>query len=622
MTTRDECLLRGNFHCLSAHLLRPDSNLLHMYTSIDKIFSGLLLLSILSTTYLYTYPFWLACAFPRPPPSRAPLGVWATFTERLGLFSTSPAPTDAPFRLLVLGDPQLEGDSSLLNSENGYFPSLRSLQPALLAPFSGQGLFAVIKCVVHDFVVFDIPKLLYSYRKRLDLLGNDYYLAHIYRTVHRFTKPTHVAVLGDLLGSQWVSDEEFERRGWRYWKRVFKHGRRVDDEVTSGVLREPLGEDKSWDTRVINIAGNHDIGYAGDITVDRLKRFERVFGKANWEMRFAVPARPDERNAAKPNEGAPVRPSEESSPSDNVTEPPELRIIVLNSLNLDTPAQSQELQADTYKFINDVISTSRSVEDRATLTLLLTHIPLHKVAGLCTDGPYFDFYSPERGGGVKEQNHLSESAAKGILEGIFGLHNNADGPGGGLGRNGVILTGHDHEGCDVYHFLPESHPDAPQLWTARPWDESGSFQNKSIAGRREITVRSMMGEFGGNAGLFSAWFDYDIEEWKTAYTTCALGMQHQWWAAHVLDSITAGLLLALLLYKGFSTRRRSRENGDNGEVVDCHRSTEDKTASQGTSGLIPSHSSFGVTTSTAHEPYISFLSADTRRRQSRTASQA
>lgn len=571
-----------------------------MYSPIDKIFSGLLLLSIFSTTYLYTYPVLQACAFPRPQ-SRESSGIWAAFKERLGLSSVSPPPIDAPFRLLALGDPQLEGDSSLPISKDGYFPSLRSLVPALLAVSSGREPFAVVRCAVHDFLVFDIPKLLYSYRKRLDLLGNDYYLAHIYRTVHRFTKPTHVAVLGDLLGSQWVSDEEFERRGWRYWMRVFKHGQRIDDEVTRGVRREPLGGDKNWDTRIINIAGNHDIGYAGDITVDRLGRFERVFGKANWEIRFTMPARP--------GEGA--------SPSD-VTELPELRIVVLNSLNLDTPALSQELQADTYKFINDVISISRPVEDRSTLTLLLTHLPLQKAAGVCTDSPYFDYYSADRGGGVKEQNHLSDNAAKGILEGIFGLSSNADGPGGGLGRNGVILTGHDHEGCDVYHFLSENDPDASQLWEARPWDDTGSYQNKSVPGKREITVRSMMGEFGGNAGLFSAWFDYDIGEWQTAYATCTLGTQHQWWAVHVLGSITAGFFLALLLRKGFSMQRRSGDDTNDWEVVGCPRSKIDERARRTTSTSIPSYVPCGVTTSMASDA-SPLLSTDTRQRNSSTS---
>jgi hypothetical protein len=542
-----------------------------MYSSFDKILTGLLLLSIVSTTYLYTYPSLQACLFPGPQ-ERELVGRWGTFKERLGLTSASP-PTELPFRLLALGDPQLEGDSSLPNSDDGYFPSLQTILAAFRASSSGWELVAAIRCAVHDLVASDIPKLLYSYRKRLDLLGNDYYLAHIYRTVHWFTKPTHVAVLGDLLGSQWITDEEFERRGRRYWTRVFRHGRRIEDEVTGSTRREILGGDKRWETRIINIAGNHDIGYAGDITVKRLERFERVFGKANWEIRFT---------ASTGLAAVDQHPSQ-------VNETPELRIVVLNSLNLDTPALSHELQADTYKFINDVIGASRPVEDRSTLTLLLTHLPLHKPAGICADSPYFEFY-PEKAHekGVKEQNHLSEYASKGILEGIFGLSGNSDGPGRGFGRNGVILTGHDHEGCDVYHFLSENGTTISPLWEARPWDESGTYQNKSVRGIREITLRSMMGEFGGNAGLFSAWFDYDIWEWKTAYSTCPLGTQHKWWAVHVLDIITFGLFLARLLCKKVKLPRFRREQ-KNPILVnpDCPEATESK--NEDTNARIGSH---------------------------------
>lgn len=529
-------------------------------STITPIFRGLLLLSVLSTTYLYTYPVFLGCAFPGPsshldsrsesdPSSGGPLGLgWGGLKRRvvglgLGLgipFSSSGLPpSEAPFRLLVLGDPQLEGDSSLPSSKDGGFASLRELARGFRR---GSLSWELIRCAVRDLLLSDVPRVFNSYRKRLDLLGNDYYLAHIYRTVHRFTKPTHVAVLGDLLGSQWISDAEFERRGWRYWNRVFKHGQVVDDEVTGTVRREPLGGDQSWGTRIINIAGNHDIGYAGDITVERLERFERVFGRANWEIRFTAPARSGEDITAT---------TDDRSQSNT----PELRIVVLNSLNLDTPALSPQLQADTYEFINDIIGSSHPVEDRSTLTLLLTHLPLHKAAGLCTDGPYFDFYPEGRGGGLKEQNHLSEAAAKGLLEGIFGLSGTLDGPGEGLGRNGVILTGHDHNGCDVYHQLPKGQFAASQSWEARLWDETGSFQNKSLPGKREITVRSMMGEFGGNAGLFSAWFDDSIGEWRSAYVSCMLGTQHQWWAVHVMDSLVFALFLALMLRKAMSVRQ-------------------------------------------------------------------
>lgn len=508
------------------------------------ILSALVLLSVSSTVYLYSYPFFHRCGFPTYP-----------------LPNNSATKGHADFRLLALGDPQLEGDSSLESLGNGYFPSLKTLYVEFPRSESLYDNLVLIRRSVREVIISDLPRILRSYRKRLDLWGNDYYLAHIFRTVHWFTKPTHVAVLGDLLGSQWVSNDEFEQRGARYWYRVFRRGKKVDDVVTGHEHVESLGWDKTWETNIINIAGNHDIGYAGDITEERLQRFERVFGRANWSIRFTLPERP------------------RSDVSIKVNLVPELRIVVLNSLNLDTPALSGELQAESYLFINDVIGASRPVEHRDTFTILLTHLPLHKEAGICVDSPYFDFYAPDEGGGVKGQNHLSYNAGKGILEGIYGMSGNPDAPGDGFGRNGIILTGHDHEGCDVYHHLPETKDESNEsrTWKAKRWDPSigkALRSNKTVPGIREITLQSMMGEFHGNAGLLSARFDYDKGEWMAEYSSCVLGKQHIWWAVHILDLISLGLLLIaglLLLWPcGRDTASKNssqkRDGSDNGNI--------------------------------------------------------
>lgn len=483
-------------------------------------------LSLISTTYLYLYPAFHGCAFPSPGVP-ADTSLWSAF-KRFTYKNDLSRPSPASFRLLALGDPQLEGDSSLLNPEDGYLPSLQTLWPSLRDANTTIKRLHVIQHLTHDLLILDIPRILHSWRKRLDLFGNDYYLAHIYRTMHWYTQPTHVTVLGDLLGSQWVTDEEFDRRGWRFWHRVFKDGERVNDELTRGIHIGILGQDKSWERRIINVAGNHDVGYAGDMSAERTERFERVFGRANWETRFTLPLDSTDRG--------------EHQDSANQ---PEIRIIVLNSLNLDTPAVDTGLQGDTYGFINDAIGASRPVEDRTTATILLTHIPLPKDTGVCVDGPYFDFYSEEEGGGLKEQNHLSYNAGKGILEGIFGMSGNLDAPGKGLGRNGIILTGHDHEGCDVYHHLPGDDIKEARVWKASRWSDKATQINETVPCLREITVRSMMGEFGGNAGLLSGQFDGNTKEWLFDYSTCSVGIQHIWWAVHVLDIVVIGIFLAV-----------------------------------------------------------------------------
>ncbi|KAB8304192.1 hypothetical protein EYC80_003610 [Monilinia laxa] len=208
-------------------------------------------------------------------------------------------------------------------------------------------------------------------------------------------------------------------------------------------------------------------------------------------------------------------------------------------MNLDTPVSDKVLQDESYRFLNDIISTSHAVERSALFTLVLTHIPLYKDEGICVDGPFFDFFDGEFENGVKEQNHLSRDASKGMLEGVFGMSGSSEVAGKGMGRLGVVLTGHDHEGCDIYHHINQSSPEEEREWKCNRYSEAKHLVNQSgIPGIREITVRSMMGDFAGNAGLLSLWFDRESWEWKFEFVNCGLGTQHIWWFVHILDFIT------------------------------------------------------------------------------------
>lgn len=472
----------------------------------------LLIASSLSSVYLYSYATVKGCQFPAPR------------TGDLNIIDNQP-----PFRLLALGDPQLEGDTSIEHiSRDSY--SFSKLREDLRGP---DNVISVISSASSDFFRHSILITLRALRKTIDLIGNDFYLAHVYKTLKWQTNPTHVAVLGDLLGSQWISDEEFDRRAWRYWKRVFKGGVRVEENITAEPTIEVLGEDKEWKRRVINIAGNHDVGYAGDLTKSRLIRFERSFGASNWEIVFQLPTT-----------------NEKSS---------YLRLVILNSMILDTPALDEELQKETYEFLNNVITRSEPVENRSVGTILLTHIPLYKKEGICVDSPYFSFGN---GGRLREQNHLSEHVSRSLLEGLFGLSGNREAPFNGLGRNGIIINGHDHEGCDVWHYLPrtssEQDPNT-QEWNASPFEDSlllrqkYTTQSESIPGIREVTLRSMMGEYGGWGYLISGWVDSETQEWTFEVNKCSAGVQHIWWAVHILILITAGTGGVLAVLSAFGS---------------------------------------------------------------------
>ncbi|KAL2867993.1 uncharacterized protein BJX67DRAFT_73221 [Aspergillus lucknowensis] len=564
---------------------------------LPRLLVGLFPFALASTVYLYLYPVFSGCAYPLPQrtPDVPPRTSAFLSTLRQHLVSQYAQESEpAIFRLLVLADPQLEGDSSLPRPENELGARIwrhwtDTLVAAKTAPSPLHGdVLKTLGAALRVLVSEDLPHAVGAARKRLDLLGNDYYLAHIYRTLHWWTRPTHVTVLGDLLGSQWVTDEEFQRRGDRYWHRVFRGGSRVSDEITrtgekgysAGAEEgqdselEELHSSSSWAHRIINVVGNHDIGYSGDASERRIERFERVFGRANWDIRFQHPP------VASGETGKPVL-------------TPSLHLINLNSLTLDTPPYSQDVLSHSYAYLNDIIAhRSYPVDDRTTFTLLLTHLPLHKAEGICSDAPYFTFFDADdesgkqryRSGGLREQNHLSEHVStNGILQGIFGMSDDADGTGHGRGRNGLILTGHDHTGCDVLHYMNtpsplHSNPDAetPSLgndtltneetatlprwtWNAKRYNSSDPHTS-SLPSIREITLRSMMGEYGGNAGLLSLWFDVDTGEWKYAMVMCPAGVQHIWWAVHVVDLITlvAAAVYILLWLCGSLTQSRSR----------------------------------------------------------------
>ncbi|KAJ5722352.1 hypothetical protein N7488_000387 [Penicillium malachiteum] len=573
---------------------------------LGRLFALLLPLSAAATIYLYLYPVFNGCAFPLPTfqsgvePSttiekleQSPLA--NTFLQHLR--TSDPANTQpAIFRLLVLADPQLEGDTSLPFPEYELIPRMRAhwaaVQESINAsstpgPLSllNSNTLSSIRAGLWSLATEDIPRSLRATQKRVDLLGNDYYLAHIYRTLFWWTRPTHTTVLGDLLGSQWIPDEEFTDRSHRYWDRVFRGGLRVDDSITwTGAIAnhstdqvksdshlEPLGpgSDPEWARRIINVAGNHDIGYAGDVSEARMARFEREFGRANWDIRFQHPPIP----------GNDV--GEDSSSSSMIT--PTLHVINLNTLVFDTPALSSEVQSQSYTYLNDLISERLyPVEDKSTFTLLLTHLPVHKEDGICTDGPYFTFHEEDDkdgsdgvprflDGGLREQNHLSDYVSDtGILSGIFGMSGEENALVGGYGRKGLILTGHDHTGCDTVHYVErvtpntetESEDEAAKpvqnwKWAARRYGKKREAQETPSI--REVTLRSMMGEFGGNAGLLSVWFDTDMGEWDYEITLCPAGVQHIWWAVHVTILVTfiVGLLWFLAGFIG--TKQSGKE---------------------------------------------------------------
>ncbi|ODV94944.1 hypothetical protein PACTADRAFT_3831 [Pachysolen tannophilus NRRL Y-2460] len=348
------------------------------------------------------------------------------------------------------------------------------------------------------------------YITRLDTFGNDYYLGHIYNTMKRRLKPTHISVMGDLFSSQWILDREFFNRSKRYMTRLFPRPKEhtgdllefitendgcnwsefmnwfqatldsdsfqfgyedVNDWTSANLIDEPL---------FINISGNHDIGN-GDATYQHMARFIKIMGKDNFFIEYALR-----------------------------TDHP-WRIVVLNSLAVDGPFIEQKFIDYTWSFVNKLKERPFNGS-----TILLTHVPFYKEEGICADAPFVEYFNESNSkidymfGKIKSENHLQYQSSQDILNAIF--QND---------KSGIILTGHDHEGCEsIYNKLDNG------TWVASKKIES----NKYV---KEIVVRSMMGEFGGNSGLMTAHFNKEAQDWEFHYTLCPFTVQHVWWVTKV-----------------------------------------------------------------------------------------
>lgn len=373
------------------------------------------------------------------------------------------------------------------------------------------------------------------YLKRLDNYGNDHYLGHIYRVMQRRLNPSHVAVLGDLFSSQWIGDSEFYNRTRRYVSRLFnlpeehqkpllnfmKENDKVDwishanDSKSKNVkdlddwgfeevydwTSENFAKKLSKTPLFLNVSGNHDIGYSGDATWQHMTRYHKLFGKDNFWIEY--------------NKGSPNA----------------FRIVVLNSLLLEGPALQPEFLEYTWEFLYKLFEQRFEGS-----TILLTHVPFYKEEGICADGPFHDYYNEEniktehyKFGKLRAQNHLNREVSKSVLNLIF---DKAD------KYSGIVLTGHDHEGCETWYNLNET----DYTWTA---SSEKSHDSPAI---KEITVRSMMGEYGGNTGLLTGNFNKQRKQWDFTFTLCPFVIQHVWWATKIVSVITLLLSSTVVVF--------------------------------------------------------------------------
>jgi len=423
-------------------------------------------------------------------------------------------------------------------SENEYLTKLKSIPyfGDLIKQFFLKPQFKSSKIEDIKMLAFGDPQIKGNWPstpilKRLDTYGNDYYLGHVYNVMKKRLNPTHVAVLGDLFSSQWIGDSEFFNRTKRYVTRLYdqpdKHREYVLNFISENDAVDWMKflEDKKsikttdlkfgyenvydWNTPnyekffvneplFLNVSGNHDIGYSGDATWQHMARYFKLFGKDNFWIEY--------------NKGTPYA----------------YRIVVLNSLLLEGPALQPEFLEYTWEFLYQLFERKFKGS-----TILLTHIPFYKKEGICVDGPKFDYYKEDakeqyKIGLLRSQNHLSYETTQRVLNLIFDDDDS----------QGIILTGHDHEGCETYYNKNSSTAE----WTASK-SRIGADVNV-----KEITVRAMMGEYGGNSGLMTGHFNTSNEKWEFKFTLCPFIVQHVWWVTKIVSIISALLFSTVFIF--------------------------------------------------------------------------
>ncbi|CAI2188827.1 459_t:CDS:2, partial [Funneliformis geosporum] len=330
-------------------------------------------------------------------------------------------------------------------------------------------------------------------RGEIDLLANDIYLRHVYTSFvspySLFTyKPTHTIVLGDLFSSQWIRDGEFNNRVERYkW-----------------IFGDPKGE---YNHKFINLTGNHDIGYNWDIDQYKVNRWKREFGQMNFKD--WIPSSFEKKKH---------------------------RMSVINSMNVDGPALDENLRSETWSLLNN-LKNEKEQDNYQTPLIFLTHIPLYKHEGICVDGPMTKY--DQTGRFITEQNHLSQNSSEFILTKL---------------RPKFIFAGHDHEGCDVTHIVRinkneeysinhyrtrDFEKEKYQIISKDDYYEDGKLK-ENVWIVREVTVRSVMGAYGGNAGLFEInrlTSEDGSEEFEYNYSSCPFVINHVPWILFITDII-------------------------------------------------------------------------------------
>ncbi|KAF9361987.1 hypothetical protein BGX26_008159 [Mortierella sp. AD094] len=358
---------------------------------------------------------------------------------------------------------------------------------------------------------------------------------------HKPKSPTHVSVLGDLFSSQWIDDNEFNVRLARY-QSIFP------DPATTLHAKKTAADTSNDIPILINITGNHDIGYGYDVSQARLDRWEQVFGKSNFIDSVVIP------------DSVPLKDPQPFGHSRR------LHFVVLNTMLLDGPSSDENLRGQTWQFLQK--AAELKAENPEDKIVILTHIPFHKEQGICVDAPDIHVHWDNT---IIEQTMLTPNSTAWILDNI---------------KPDFVLNGHDHYGCDVVHVRSRDEETGEFSWKARSTSEllSGlvakaqeheQIDRQETISIREVTQRSMMAEFGGYAGLFEARIsETNSDRIEFHYSACGFYNDVQVWIVIVTVTIVVSVWVLVVsaralaaLYKILASITRKHQGSEKIQIL-------------------------------------------------------
>lgn len=206
----------------------------------------------------------------------------------------------------------------------------------------------------------------------------DVYIHKNYKSILNNLKPDYVFFLGDYLDNGRSSTDEYFYNQLARFNRIF------------------LREDYTLNENIfVNVAGNHDIGWADGVKLKARARFMETFGNPNSIVRIK-----------------------------------EVDFIALDTISLSSSVNN--IHEDARRFLDDNFNDDKKMNPR----VLLTHVPLHRNVETQNCGPLRENPIFHLGGGYQYKLALEPVISLELLKRV---------------KPDIIFSGDDHDYCDITH---------------------------------------------------------------------------------------------------------------------------------------------------------------------------